>query len=848
MFSNDHEDDDFGATGGNSKLASLFDLNRGHDGNQSLMYNAPKQPKKSKPPTNDASQPSTTMSVVHAVAVHAYKFENGSHISQGKLGVAILGNNELKLYKLLLYKGQQQHVTIAMINVNFSFSVQANNYISFYDNQTVSWSINFDNEAAIVYFAKQLCIAKANSCGKALESLIFQDLVVGTGEAIDSEDSVEIKYSVNLITNYKLGELVDSNLSTENSLLVKINQRKQIKGLEDTLIGMKKGGQRLAIIPPGFGYGNKKTENSALKTCNLLYEIHIVKVKFEKDVGSRISPISVSEGEKEITRRLSLSSNDEGSVRARGASLSEQLSQSPDRKKATIISRIVKMGQPMIPLQGAIVAQPDSDNDEEIIPRNLSPSPSDCDASISSDASKPIPRPRPHHSTISPTQIVQQTIPQPMAVYQPQGNYPVPYQQISSSQFGIYGQVPSLPSQVVVSSENQMIAAENRGQIMEMRLQMSKMSDKLDTVLTKLDQPSQLSIQTIGSVDTASLSYNIQKLISENDRLKMELHEKTLKVETQNEKISDLLQKNHKFIEQSHEFLEQRASSLQTNSAQTNARITALEQEKAKYAVELQEAQQNLIATENNFKHSEQVRKELKEEIENMKTEMQKRDDQTGTMQSTIDALQTQRDELENMLETANAIKSEKERDLERFKEQLVEECSNTVKLESLKLKYDESVAKLNEQLSKVKGVETKSPQLPNIVSEVKRIMNGVYRKLQGEFEPDFEYAGRDVCNVIKDTVLTVTLKLVEKFEVASLTSAGETSESTPTLYIGGDSNESIIDTSEVQSGPQSNDRSSMEVYSESEKEDIDATLRFWKPDPPPPPYFTTEEEDEDDD
>lgn len=56
-------------------------------------------------------------------------------------------------------------------------------------------------------------------------------------------------------------------------------------------------------------------------------------------------------------------SADDTSIRARGASISEALTNSPKTHKASIISRMARMGQATLPLKGAIVCEP-SDSEE----------------------------------------------------------------------------------------------------------------------------------------------------------------------------------------------------------------------------------------------------------------------------------------------------------------------------------------------------------------------------------------------------------------------------------------------------------------------------------------------------
>jgi len=49
---------------------------------------------------------------------------DGNYNSQGKLGAAVLGNVETRVYQLLLYKGKQQHVSSVRISPSFQFVVR----------------------------------------------------------------------------------------------------------------------------------------------------------------------------------------------------------------------------------------------------------------------------------------------------------------------------------------------------------------------------------------------------------------------------------------------------------------------------------------------------------------------------------------------------------------------------------------------------------------------------------------------------------------------------------------------------------------------------------------------------
>lgn len=49
---------------------------------------------------------------------------DGNYNAQGKLGAAVLGNVETRVYQMLLYKGKQQHVSSVRISPSFQFVVR----------------------------------------------------------------------------------------------------------------------------------------------------------------------------------------------------------------------------------------------------------------------------------------------------------------------------------------------------------------------------------------------------------------------------------------------------------------------------------------------------------------------------------------------------------------------------------------------------------------------------------------------------------------------------------------------------------------------------------------------------
>ncbi|XP_016130732.1 FK506-binding protein 15-like [Sinocyclocheilus grahami] len=351
----DYNNGDFLCPKSGAKLASLFGLDRAESQrNESFQFTAPKWPKKScailgLPPQKPVPPPCAP-AVLFATAVHAFSFVNGQYVKQGKMA-AVLGNHVTKEYKILLYGSKQKQITKARIHRGFF------HFSSFYSILPVTMSLMFDSEKSWPEFCKEVSVAQWNSEASS-DSLVTQDLVLGEGQAVDVGDTVEVAYSGWLLHKHSLGQVFDSNLGKEKLQRVKLGAGKALRVLcclsyRDGMLGMQKGGQRLLIVPPSMGYGSKGILKNVPTNSTLVFDVEIHRVKFSKDRHSRgsVDPFSTSPNTCSDTQSEENSS---------------QLTS--DASKAKLISRIAKMGQPMLPfLAGAIPAQPDpSDSETEV--------------------------------------------------------------------------------------------------------------------------------------------------------------------------------------------------------------------------------------------------------------------------------------------------------------------------------------------------------------------------------------------------------------------------------------------------------------------------------------------------
>lgn len=903
-FDMEENDPDFSLTpGARSRLASLFQGQEPSDENpnQALIYTAPKQPKKQE----QTSAASEQLKLLHAVPVHTYILEGGKYSSQGQAGAAILGSHETSTYKLLLYKGKQQKITCCSINANFSYRVQEKNYANFYDDRKVNWSIMFESEQSSIEFAKQIALAKASSCGSSLNSTIIQDLTAGEGTVIlENGGSADVYYTGWIFSNHALGDVFDSNIDSEKPLRLRMGKSKVIKGWSG-LLGSKKGTKRLVIIPPAFAYGSEGVPDKVPSNAVVVYEFFIKKVKEAKDSPSLSQSPAKSESDlldkkPEISPKPHSQSITDESIRMRGASISEQLMQSPKKGNATIISRMAKMGTATLPLPGAVVAQPSSESEaeDECFSKSDPPTPPVPAARSRESSPKPVPKPRSSSSSgstvvtqsvhpmpaqgFTQTQISHATSSQQVPVY---ATASIPSQQhhLVSDSFPlhVYPQatshaafpivqpayaahhLPAISPTVVpgmTDTHLTLLLTETRSQNTEVRLSLSKISDKVETILQKVEdiKSQEGSHSSLHYMESNVLVQNIQRIVQENTRLKEEVEAKSAKIQSLNEKICDLLQKNQKFFEESNNYLEQK-----TESSLTQSRILNLEQEKAKLMSEINDALAKASGLQSELENSKKAENELSEKLKVLSDQCKKQQElvesvkmQSSDKENLVPSLQKSLQEaeqeknillqkirhMEQKLSDFEHIKTTLEmtikaketeftellRKLENQKEkatasseaqrQSEEELQN--KLRELQSRYESLYARSSKQKERFDSqiVEMKSRMRQHLISQssanpstsetqfdIRKTMNILYRLLQAKVNTSESYGGEEVLEICLETIRRLTVQVLSQKQKLQAAPQSDDSGGSTSHSVSGD-NQMVETTSLGVSPPKSSD------------------------------------------
>uniref|UniRef100_A0A7N8WNB5 peptidylprolyl isomerase n=1 Tax=Mastacembelus armatus TaxID=205130 RepID=A0A7N8WNB5_9TELE len=841
---------------------------------ESFQYTAPKQPRKSTNPgkTIKSTPPLGAPAVLFATAVQAFRYINGQYVKQGKLGTAVLGNHTTKEYKLLLYLSQQKQVTAAKIHVGFVFTVQPNNYCTFYDNQRQNWSLMFESEKALSNFCKEVCLAKANSAA-SLDAVVAQDLSLGEGQGVENGDSLEVVYTGWLLQNHTIGQMFDSNQNKDKLLRLKIGAGKVIKGWEEGMLGMKKAGSRLIVIPPHLAYGSKEIPNRIPANSTLIFEAELR--RFSKDTGSdRASPSfrdsaapspapSPAPSVENLAPDPAVQVITSGPgrpgdppLRAKSNSLSEQLA-NPDATKAKLISRMAKMGQPMLPFLTGVASQPES-SDSELEVGNLGrrSSPSRCSN---------------HTFQVSFNQNVCKRM---------VSKYIIKHLFISvaSSQLQPVGQV--YPTQTVSymgsSDVTSFLMTEARQHNTEIRLAVGKVADKVDQLASKVDDLQRQGSLPMGvssmSMETSMIVHNIQRIVQENECLKKEVFEKSSRIEEQNRKIGELINQSQRYMEQSNLLLEQRNDSLKSSSEQNQARLLQAEQDKVRLtedlasstarlsqlqlevsahqqkAAELQ-SKLNSVVQENEshyqrittletqleglcqcsfysdraqaqYRSEKQRRKEMEQRVNNMEEELQDlKTDKEGLERTLLERKKKWQAEHQHRDEEVEELRKSSQQELDSLRAQLLLTLNSAssqvatslgllyigplmshtlcvLQLSQLQAELEEEwkgkceqmlacakkqssreLAELTEQRDALQDklaqlqekVENNKSEDICVYVQVKRVMNGVFHSLRGEFDLSESYSGQAVLGVIVTTIKNVTLQLLSGTDRSSL-------------------------------------------------------------------------------
>ena len=128
-------------------------------------------------------------------------------------------------------------------------------------------------DPAQIEFAPELGIFLGQMT-RTSDGLYYHDMEVGTGDEARLDKRVTIHYN-----GWRPdGSLFDSSIAAEEPFVFILGRREVIRGWDLGIRGMRVGGRRLLVIPPGLAYGSRGLSGVIERNATLVFEVELLDV------------------------------------------------------------------------------------------------------------------------------------------------------------------------------------------------------------------------------------------------------------------------------------------------------------------------------------------------------------------------------------------------------------------------------------------------------------------------------------------------------------------------------------------------------------------------------------------
>lgn len=106
--------------------------------------------------------------------------------------------------------------------------------------------------------------------------LQYEDTLVGVGPEARLGSNVVVHYTGWLYRNGAIGAKFDSSKDFDEPFIFPLGRGAVIKGWDEGVQGMKVGGRRTLVIPPGLAYGKRGAGREIPPNATLLFEVELL--------------------------------------------------------------------------------------------------------------------------------------------------------------------------------------------------------------------------------------------------------------------------------------------------------------------------------------------------------------------------------------------------------------------------------------------------------------------------------------------------------------------------------------------------------------------------------------------
>ncbi|KAG5472542.1 hypothetical protein LSCM1_03945 [Leishmania martiniquensis] len=200
--------------------------------------------------------------VVNAV-LHSFSESTGAYDEYGPVNCALIGSKASDTtFKLGCYRDNKYICTAAVLASNDAGAhiTRDGSYVTFRDENSHYWSLQFTTEDAAIEFSAQVTVAMFGAAGEPTDSILSCDVVKGKeNKQIFVGDLVKAFYRVWVVQCSdsstglpRLGSLLEKESEDAVKFTVPASHQcvtAMMRGFEGMTVGMREGGQRLIVVP-----------------------------------------------------------------------------------------------------------------------------------------------------------------------------------------------------------------------------------------------------------------------------------------------------------------------------------------------------------------------------------------------------------------------------------------------------------------------------------------------------------------------------------------------------------------------------------------------------------------------